>query len=69
VGDNKSIKAVFSSHFWECSCCLPVKKGQAAATEKHKLAKSDLRELRESLVIYLLDDCSEWIENLMVPPR
>jgi hypothetical protein len=48
VGNNKSVKPVVSGHFELLLLrrCLEV--GAALDNERHKLAKSDLRELRKS---------------------
>jgi hypothetical protein len=69
VGNDESVKPVVSGHFWATPVTAAVLVGAATATKRHKPAKSELREFRESFICYLLEDCSGWIENLKVPPR
>jgi hypothetical protein len=48
VGNNKSVKPVVSGHFELLLSSARVEVGAALDNQRHNLAKSDLRELRES---------------------
>jgi len=52
VGNNKSVKPVVSGHFELLLSSARVEIGAALDNQRHNLAKSDLRELRESFVYF-----------------
>jgi hypothetical protein len=53
VGNNKGIKSVFSGHHRAPVVAQFV---GCAPTERHKLAKGDLRETGKVVVFFLLED-------------
>jgi hypothetical protein len=68
VGNYEGVKSVFSGHFDRAP--VAAQKKHCATTERHKLAKGDLRDTgKVVLLLTYLKICSGWIENLKVPPR